>query len=150
MLCGHILVVNGLTLKCRESEDNAPFVISHNRTVSRKNDLRFDRKRKNLPRKIAKIGRTSNRVFAIEIFTQISIVLAYSRFSRFTKQNSAKCRRNFCFVPCNLNPYVPGKRSQCPICNISQPSHAEKNDLRFDRKRKNLPRKIAKIGPTSN
>ena len=45
---------------------------------------------------------------------------------------------------------MPGKWRQCPICNISQPNYFEKNDLRFDRKRKNLSRKFAKIGQTSN
>ena len=65
-----------LTLKCRESEDNAPSVKSQGLTIAKKTisdlaatekiGLRFRRKRKNLSRKPA-------GVFEIEILDQISL-----------------------------------------------------------------------------
>ena len=82
-----------LTLKCRESEDNAPSVKSQGRTISKKTisdlaatekiGLRLSRKRKNLLRKPA-------GVFEIKIFDQISL----SSLSRHLRVKLLFCNIN--------------------------------------------------------
>ena len=63
-----------LILKCRESEDKAPSVISHDQTVSRKRSQIWPQTKKSgAKNRENQIGRTSNRVFVIEIFAQISL-----------------------------------------------------------------------------
>ena len=79
-----------LTLKCRESEDNAPSVKSQGRTISKKTisdlaatekiGLRLSLQRKNLSRKLAV-------VFEIEIFDQISL----SSLSRHLRWRHSPC-----------------------------------------------------------